>query len=723
MSDFIPRSTIARAVAATLGVMASAAAVAQTAEQASAGDSSTLPPVTVNAQRGALGTAPAAYSGGQVGTGARLGILGNASVMDTPFNVTSYTAQTIRNEQARSVADVIAVDPSVRLASARSNINEDFTIRGFNVPSADFALNGIFGLTPYWRAPLEAVEQVEILKGPSAALFGMTPGGSIGGVVNLVPKRAADEPLTRVGVSAMSDSVLGTHLDLGRRFGPDNALGARVNLMHREGDTTINSQSTRESLASLALDLRERSFRASVDLLWQAQRINNVVRQFQLAPGLASLPSVPDGATAYPGLGYSDGEDISVLLKTEYDLGRNATAFLSVGQRKLNWDAFAANPVILNSAGDYSFSGGWQKMDVDSKPIQVGVRGQFVTGEVEHKATLSYDRLDQKQTLGFYTGFPAGVSNLYTGQLFSTPPTSGINNPLRPYIDTKLSSLALADTLSMLNDTLLVTVGARRQQVEAQNYNFATGVPIGARYDKSKVTPLAGVVFKLRPQLSLYASYVEGLSKGDTAPISSTLANPGEMLSPYQSKQKEIGTKWDQGAFMGTLSLFEITKPSAAISGNTFAINGEQRNRGIEGNAAGEVAKGVRVLGGLSYIDAVVTKSANASIRGKDAIGVPKLQANLGAEWDPRALPGLTLSGRAVHTGKTYANDINTLRTPDWTRFDAGARYTTRIVAKPVTFRLNVENLAGKDYYGVATAGYLFLGTPRTVTLSAGIDL
>ncbi|MCC3262531.1 Plug domain-containing protein, partial [Paenibacillus polymyxa] len=97
--------------------------------------------------------APAPIAGGLIGGGARMGILGNTSVMDTPFSVTSYTAQTIENEQARSVAAVATMDPSVRMSSARSNINEDLTIRGFNVPTADFAFNGMFGLTPYWRAP------------------------------------------------------------------------------------------------------------------------------------------------------------------------------------------------------------------------------------------------------------------------------------------------------------------------------------------------------------------------------------------------------------------------------------------------------------------------------------------------------------------------------------------------------------------------------------------
>jgi iron complex outermembrane receptor protein len=683
-----------------------------------------LPAVTVTSGPEALDAPPPAFAGGQVGSGARMGLLGNAAVMDTPFSVTSYTAEAIANEQARSVADVIAFDPSVRMSSARSNINESLSIRGFDVPSSDFALNGLFGLTPYWRAPLEAVERVEVLKGPSAGLFGMAPGGSVGGVVNLVPKRAGDTPITRFTAGAASNSVAGGHLDLGRRFGPDNALGARLNVMHREGDTPINGQSTRESLAALGLDLRESALRVSLDLMWQQQRINNVVRQFQLGPALTAIPAAPSGKTAYPGYGWTDGRDGIALLKAEYDLNSAVTAYAGVGRHSLHWAAIAGNPVLQNTAGDYSYFGGWQRQGIDVQSAEAGLRANFKTGGIVHGAVLGFTRLKQEQTLGFYTGYPGGVSNLYTGALAATPSTSGLDNPLRPYLDGTLTSLALADTMAMLDDRLLVTLGLRHQKVEGQNYNFATGAPSGPYYDKSATTPLAGVVFKLRPHLSLYASYIEGLSRGDTAPVSAAIANPGEVLAPYRSKQKEIGVKLEQGSLLATLGLFELTKPSAALAAdNVFGVNGQQRNRGIEASVAGEAAHGLRLLGGVTAVDAVLNKSATPGLAGRKAIGVPRWQANLGAEWDAGWVPGLTFTGRAVHTAQAYADSANTLRVPAWTRFDAGARYATRLGGQPVTFRLSVENLFGKDYWGVSTYGYLHLGTPRTVSLSASVDL
>src|SRR3546814_12100374 len=74
-----------------------------------------------------------------------------------------------------------------------------------------------------------------------------------------------------------------------------------------------------------------------------------------------------------------------------------------------------------------------------------------------------------------------------------------------------------------------------------------------------------------------------------------------------------------------------------------------------------------------------------------------------------------------IYTASTYADAANTLSVPSWTRFDAGARYETKVSGKPVIFRLNVENLFDKDYWGTATAGYLLVGAPRTITLSASV--
>ena len=134
---------------------------------------------------GVLGAPPPPYAGGQVATGGQLGLLGNRSVMDTPFNQTSYTAKLIQDQQARTIGDVMMNDPSVRLVSNAGSNFDVYHIRGFYYENGDLSLNGLYGMAPYYSTAANFVERVEVLKGPSALLNGMPPAGAVGGSINL----------------------------------------------------------------------------------------------------------------------------------------------------------------------------------------------------------------------------------------------------------------------------------------------------------------------------------------------------------------------------------------------------------------------------------------------------------------------------------------------------------------------------------------------------------
>lgn len=124
--------------------------------------SRTLSPVEVTAGTGAAGDLSPGYAGGQVARGGRLGLLGNRDVVDTPFNITSYTAELIRNQQAKTVAEVLGNDPSVRFTTSGGHAFENFLVRGFDVHSSDLAINGLYGLAPLGSSTLEFVERVEV---------------------------------------------------------------------------------------------------------------------------------------------------------------------------------------------------------------------------------------------------------------------------------------------------------------------------------------------------------------------------------------------------------------------------------------------------------------------------------------------------------------------------------------------------------------------------------
>src|SRR5437868_6200934 len=128
--------------------------------------------------------------------------------MDTPFNATNYTADFMRNLQARSVADVVQSDPGVRVARGFGNFQELYVVRGFPVYSDDMSYNGLYGLLPRQYVAAEFLERVEVLRGANSFVNGAAPNGSgVGGAFNLVPKRAPRNDLTRFTLGYENESL------------------------------------------------------------------------------------------------------------------------------------------------------------------------------------------------------------------------------------------------------------------------------------------------------------------------------------------------------------------------------------------------------------------------------------------------------------------------------------------------------------------------------------
>ncbi|MDQ7970846.1 MAG: TonB-dependent receptor, partial [Oxalicibacterium faecigallinarum] len=159
---------------------------------------------------------------------------------------------------------------------------------------------------------------------------------------------------------------------------------------------------------------------------------------------------------------------------------------------------------------------------------------------------------------------------------------------------------------------------------------------------------------------------------------------------------------------------------------NLFSVDGEDRHQGIEFNVFGEATRGLKILGGITLLDAKQIKTTSGATNGKKVIGVPDAQANLGLEWSVPNLQGLSLDSQIITTGRVYADNANTLRVPGWTRLDLGARYISEISGRMVTWRARVNNALDRNYWassgGSAGSGYLVLGTPRTVVVSATLD-
>lgn len=684
-------------------------------------EATTLAEVSVAATAELPGDRPKPYAGGQVARGGRVGLLGDQDVMDTPFNITAYTQQTIQDQQARSVADVVLNDPSVRNINPTAGRFDQFTIRGFRIINSDIAFDGLYGMLSTYSVAVETAERIEVLKGPNALLNGMSPNGGVGGGINLVPKRAADVPLTQFTASYASDAQFGGHLDVGRRFGPDDSVGVRFNGAYRDGDIAVEDQSLELGLGELAIDYRGERLRLSADLGHQERYVDAPMERVRVNNGL-EVPKAPDAdeSFAQPWT-YANTRDSHLVLRGEYDFTDAVTAYAATGRRAGRYDFLTHLATVTNAQGNFTYTPGYYMRNEDVWSSEAGLRTRFDTGPVRHALNLGATRfrLEVRDRDRDFSGVPF-TSNLYNPVSLAKQARTISEDDLVKTRETELTSLALTDTLSALDDKVQLTLGARRQRVRVEGFSATTGART-ANYDEYATTPAVGLVVKVRPNVSLYANHIEALTQGPTAP--STAANKSEVFAPFKSRQVEAGAKVDFGSFSTTLSLFRIEQPSAFTdpATNVFGVDGEQRNRGIEWNVFGEPVAGVRLLGGMMWIDGELVKTAGGTNDGNSAIGVSKANLNLGGEWDPAFLPGLTLTARAIHTGSSYLNAANTQRVSSWTRYDLGARYEVKTGHTPVTLRATVENLLDRNYWTATDFG-LALGAPRTVLLSATVD-
>ncbi|SLM50099.1 putative tonB-dependent receptor protein [Nitrospira japonica] len=667
------------------------------------------------------------YPGGDVATGGRLGVLGNREIMDTPFNQTNYTSKVIENQQIRYMADVLNNDPTARASASQSTGADDFSIRGFSVSNQDILFNGLYGVAPTFFNSMmtESLERVEVLKGPSALLAGVAPGGSIGGMINLVPKRAGQDPLTQFTGSYISSTQFGGHADISRRYGSEKQFGIRLNGVYRNGDTAIDYQSRESALASLGMDYRGRKFRLAADLGYQYQNIQGM-RDFTTVVAGVQVPTPPNNRGNYDGpYDFSKPTVYYGTLRGEYDLTDNLSAFVSTGGSYRSTRYSLVNRTIVNSQGDLS-ANNFATMSADKTTawtVETGLQGRFATGPVQHQTVLAYTTLRrdwQRATVPI----PRPASNIYTPTFGPAPdlslqPDPGSGKPLQESV---LSGATLADTLSILDERVQLTVGGRFQTIDIKQFNFTTGV-MTTNYNEDKATPMVGLVVKPWQQVAFYANYIEGLQQGPTAPV--TAANAGEVFAPFVAKQYEVGAKVDFGRFGTTLAFYQIAQPTGFVNPTTniFGVDGEQRNRGIDFNVFGEVIEGVRLLGGAAFIDAELTKTQGGINDGHTGIGVPRSRLVLGGEWDTPFLQGFTLFARGTRNSSMFLNAANTQEVPSWARLDLGARYMfLQPNGKPVTIRANVTNVLDSGYWDANAFGQLTLSDPRVFWLSATID-
>lgn len=662
------------------------------------------------------------YAGGQVARKGSQGMLGSRDFMETPFSMTTYTQEAVKNQQARTLGDLIASDPSVRSTNPAGGRYEQFTIRGLSLFNSDVSYNGLYGILPTYTIDMEMAERVDILKGPSQMINGISPRGSVGGGINVVPKRATDKPITEFTTRYASKGQVGTAVDVARRFGEDDRFGIRFNGVKQSGDTEWDHQSVDREMAVLGLDFRGEHLRLSTDI-GHTERDTDAPQERVQVGANAKVPNASDVRDNYAqAWSKARTRDTFGAVNAEYDVNDSVMLYGGVGARKSNHEFLRHAVSVTNNAGDFSVQPRDFTRDENVRTANAGVRNWFHTGPVSHEVNLaaSYFYMDFENGGARYASSP---SNLYDPVETPTP-VNPTRSDAKVYTENRFSGLALTDTLGFFDERLLLTLGARWQRVKVDDWT--DNVKGDTAYNEEKVSPSGGILYKVTDDFSVYANYMEGLSQGKIAP--STSINEDEIFPPFVSRQVEVGAKYDLGSYAFTASVFRIKQPAYETNATSrvFGPNGKRQNDGVEVTMFGEPLKGFRLLGGVMYIDSELTHTVNGQFDGNRAPATPEYNVNLSAEWDVPQVKGLTLTGRGIYTSSQYLDQANSKSIDSSERFDVGARYAFKVDQKDITLRANVENVMDKRYWASAGASDdsepgLTLATPRTYLLSATI--
>ncbi|MEH2920476.1 TonB-dependent receptor [Samsonia erythrinae] len=675
-----------------------------------------------------------AYLDGQIANGGRVGFLGQQNARDVPFNVISYTDKMILSQQAETLADVVKNDASIHTLKGFGNFMETYRIRGFLLDGDDITFGGLYGVMPRQMVSTNMVERVEVFKGANAFVNGVSGGGvgsGVGGSINVEPKHATDDPLTRLTVDYESKNKVGGGLDVGRRFGDNNEFGVRVNVLHREGESAIHDQKDRMSMASIGLDYRGDRFRTSLDAGYQHQYVHGG----RIAVGIGNataIPSVPDATLNYSQKWVStDLKTTFGMWRSEYDIADNWTLYSGVGSSRADESGNYGSATLTDNNGNATISRMGVPLVRDTFSGLLGLRGQFDTGFVTHKVNMGYSGVYAKNRTAWDMSASSNTNIYHPVQIDYPSTQSGGGDMGDPKVRARIRStgLAISDTMSILDDKVALTLGLRRQEIMVRNYSYAGVEERDSAFNRTKVTPAYGLVVKPWENISLYANHIEALSPGKSAPSNLggvPVVNGGNVTGIYVAKQNEVGVKFDYERVGGSLALFEITRPYEMVdrSNMTYGLYGERRHRGMELNVFGEPVFGLRLNGSATWIAAQQIKTQDGQNDGNDVVGVPRYQLVFGSEYDIKQVEGLTLAGTVIRSGSQYANDSNTLKLKPWTRLDLGVRYSVPMDEHTLVWRANVENVTNEKYWASVndTGAYLYQGDPRSLKLSMSID-
>ena len=667
----------------------------------------TLPAVSVS------GSAEEGYRRASSGTANR----GETALRDTAQAVSVVTAELIRDQDMRSMADAMRFMPGVGMAAGEGN--RDVAVFRGNSSTSDFYLDGMRDDVQYYR-DFYNIERVEAVKGPNAMVFGRGGGG---GIIN----RATKQPRWSNGAEATLSLGAWQNrratIDMEQRIA--DTASVRLNAMLENSDSFRDGVTLRRAGIHPALAWRPDA-RTSVQVNYEHFRDDRVtdrgVPSYQGRP-LATERSVFFGnASASPSWARIDA--IGAVVEHVLSGGavvRNRTRL--AGYDKLYQNAFPG-PVSADGASVtvLAYNSSTRRQNLFN---QTDVEWTVDSGALRHRLLagleLGRQRTDNLRNTGYFTSLGNDVTHI---QLPTSHPATGLPVVFRPSA-TDADNHGVADTAAVyLQDQLQLSprwqliAGLRHERFAVDFLNRRTGAAI-ARTDRPW-SPRAALICKPVEALSLYASASQSfLPRAGEQLASLTPANA--VFEPERFRNLEVGAKWDiTPGLAASAAMYRLDRSNVAVTDpddtlRAVLVDG-QRSEGLELDINGKISEAWSIAGGYALQHAVLTATQSASAQqGAQAAHVPRHSLSLWNRYDLSPVWGVALG--LIARSAVYASTSNTVTLPGFARLDGAIYY------KPnpgFQLQLNLENLTDKTYYASAHSNdNIAPGSPRALRMTA----
>jgi len=674
-------------------------------------------------------------------------------IIESPQSISIISREEIDLRASPTIADALSYTAGVQAeAFGIDSRVDEVSVRGFGAGGFSSNNNFVDGLRlpsgGQWTRPgfdPFALQQIEVLKGPSGALYGQTAPG---GVVNIVTKRPTDMfqaqfLLQGIGTTDLENWNFQAAADIS---GPlAGALSGRLVALARDGDTQVEGIENRRYYAapSLTLDLGERT---SWTLLGQYQRDEGGAT-FQFLPALGSLEPTNggyidnDANLGEPEWNAFDRDQYLLASFFEHGFGdavtfRNNTRYTRL-ETLYRVVVLAGNTLTTCPA---NIPGCIPGQTIARRAVQgIGesdgiatdnqLEARFSTGAISHTLLAGFDYFHTEWE--HYRDLVAGSEVLPLLDIFDPMPRGAASYAanLSPQIYTETTSkqagVYLQDQIAI--GDLRVTIGGRQDWAKDDTFN-----PINGRRfvtESDAFTWRAGGVYLFDNGLAPYVSYAESFQPQVSDPTSNLT---GEPFEPTTGQQWEAGIRFQQGRnIYVTLGGYQITQqnlttpdPNGTLCGvSTCQVQtGEGRIRGLELEGKASLPWGTAVIATLTRSDGQITESNVFGQVGNELPQVPDWLASLFVNHtiEQGPLAGFGFGGGVRYTGESFGDTNNALAIPDYTLFDLFVRYDLGDAMPALggaVFSVNARNIADKRFVATCTAtSACYYGQGRSVT-------